>query len=294
MVLSPLTNIYAPALESISLGVPHVHVFDSHDSPTCINLFCGGAPILSSVELYEKYTQAVRPPLGGVTSLTLGGNSYDLTLETARGLFRPMSFLTRLVVQGDIILPLSDLQLIELPSVRTFHLYLNPNDRIRILRCLHLPAVEELTIENFSEDIFDCPELQRTIFPALRSLKLRSHRMSATAKSPGSIIAFIAAFSTIEEVAFDDTYPTAFLEVLSNHESTEAPPWPELRSMIVVSSSTSYWKAVTILSQITKIIENRMGSGRPISYVKLSSEITKHSQQNQLQRIREQVVMEEC
>jgi hypothetical protein len=289
-VLSPLTDIYAPALESFSLG-QHVYYTDVRPTgATYIELFTGGSPVLSSVELNGKFIYEVRPPLG-VKYLALRYCINGLTHADLRDILQPMRCLTHLVVGGNIVRPTINQEPVELPSILSLHVFLLDSNAVDTLRCLHLPALDTLTINGRPTSIFEFPQYYHPTYPTLRSLQLIS--TVNYYDTPNSTCDIITIFPTVQEIIFDGTDSTSVLNTLRNGKSADEPLWPELQKITVMPlSDTRRVTEMIILSRLTELVESRAASGHPITHIKLSSKMIKYADKKQLQRLRENVLLE--
>ena len=235
-VLSPLTDIYAPALESLSLG-QHAHCFDPRPTgATYIDLFTGGSPLLFSVELNGNFIYEVRPPLG-VKYLSLRYCTNGLTHADLRDVLQPMCGLTHLVVGGNIVRPTINQEPVELLSVLSLHVFLPDSKAVGTLRCLHLPALDTLTINGSPTSIFEFPQYYHPTYPTLRSLKLISTVSYFDTHSTNDIITI---FPSVQEIVFDGTDSTSALRTLLNGKSADQPLWPELQKITVVPLSYTH------------------------------------------------------
>jgi hypothetical protein len=288
-VLSPLTNIYAPALESFSLGQHACCINPRPTGATYIDLFTGGSPVLFSVELNGYFIYEVRPPLG-VKYLSLRYCINGLTHADLRDILQPMCSLTHLVVEGNIVRPTINQEPIELPSVLSLHVFLSDSNAVSTLRCLHLPALDTLTINGSPTSIFEFPQYYHPTYPTLLSLKLISTANYFDMHSTHDIITI---FPSVQEIVFDGTDSISVLHTLRNGKSADQPLWPELQKITVVPLfDTRRVTEMAILSRLTEHVESRAASGQPITHIKLSSKMIKYADKKQLQRLRENVLLE--
>jgi hypothetical protein len=119
-------------------------------------------------------------------------------------------------------------QIIELPSVRTVHLYIDYLDNRPHHHDFDFPFVEALTLEGYA--LYRFPEYFRPSYPMLRSLTVM-----ATFDDDMKAGTFIAAFPTIEEVVLNSKRVSISL-LLHRLESTRKPHWPQLRTLTIVDS----------------------------------------------------------
>jgi F-box-like len=288
-LLSPLTDIYAPALGSFSFGQYAYCVDPRPTRATYIDLFTGGTPVLFSVELNGNFVYEVRPPRG-VKYLSLRYCLNGLTHADLRDILQPMCGLTHLVVGGNIVRPTINQEPVELPSVLSLHVFLLDSNAVGTLRCLHLPALDTLTINGSPTSIFEFLQYYHSTYHTLRSLKLISNVNYYDTHSTNDIITI---FPSVQEIIFDGTDSTSVLHTLRNGESADRPLWPELQKITVVPlSDTRRVTKTIILSRLTELVESRAVSGQPITHIKLSSKMIKYADKKQLQRLRENVLLE--
>ncbi|KAF8499378.1 hypothetical protein JB92DRAFT_3099309 [Gautieria morchelliformis] len=234
-------------------------------------LFTGGAPVLSSVELNGYCVSLCRLPLASVTSLTLRGPT--LSQEEAHMLFSPLHCLTHLYIQAHQI-HYTNLPPIKLPSVISLHVFLNSCDPLGALNCLDLPAVKTLTVdENFPGRILEFSKTIHQTYPALRALKVvAGDPWGDYPQEP--MHDFVAAFPDI----------------------AEGPPWPRLHTMAVTAPTLTDWATprTDLMLSIIALIDRRIRSGYAISHLTVSKDITRQIGQEELQQLRERVVLEAC
>jgi hypothetical protein len=130
-----LAHLYAPALETLVAE-------EIHSQPRlAMEVFSGGAPRLSSVELNGVY---FCPPQGAVKHLKLSYTGPSLSHAQFSQLIRPMTSLTHLSIESTIFMGTNHPS-IELPSVISLDVSLDVHPRsVGALRFLDFPAVEKL------------------------------------------------------------------------------------------------------------------------------------------------------
>ncbi|KAF8499382.1 hypothetical protein JB92DRAFT_2981994 [Gautieria morchelliformis] len=289
--LSLLTDVCAPALESLSVGIKDA--FDIMNVTHSVPFFTGGAPVLSSVELYGYCIKLFRLPLASVTSLTLHGCT--LSQEEAHVLFSPLHCLTHLYLQADQI-HYTNLPPIKLPSVISLYVFLTYRDAIGVLNSLDIPAVKTFTVfQNSNADIFAFVASLHQTYPSLRALQLLGTSCGVSPVTP--MLDFIAPFPNIEEVSFDYEFP---LVHALNAEFTEGPPWPHLHTMAVTAPKPRWtrWPVTVpkpgLMLSIIELIDRRIASGYAISHLIISDNVTRQIGMKELQQLRGRVVLEEC
>jgi hypothetical protein len=134
-------------------------------------VFCGGAPLLSSMELVGAF---VRPPRGEVKSLELGHYTRTLTHAEFTQLLRPMRSLVHLSMFSSVVSHCSHHSPIALLSVTSLVLCLNSNT-VGALHFLDLPALESLTVRGSTENMIVAFTRHHRSYPALCLLKISLH-----------------------------------------------------------------------------------------------------------------------
>ena len=286
-----LAHLYAPALETL--------VAEIHSQPRlAMEVFSGGAPRLSSVELNGVY---FCPPQGAVKYLNLF-YIYTGPLSHAQfsQLIRPMSSLTHVTINSTIFLDTNHPS-IELQSVISLDISLDGYS-IGALRFLDFPAVKKLTFRGYSHEVFKAVAQHRRLYPAVLSLTIASwgHSTIASRDRIDWDIApvakdFVSLLPSVRDVTFQGTDSTPMLHALHERDSTDKLLWSHLTAITVtpaVNATISLKKQTW--TYVVKVVESRLRIGIPISHITLSSRILERISNKQQRRLREQVALIEC
>jgi hypothetical protein len=286
---SALSHLCAPALETLVLD------FCTHQPE--IELFSGGAPRLSSVELIGA---KCRPPLGAVKYLTLFRSSYrsPLSYDQLSRFIEPTRSLTRLSIDAKIAQDVENHPPIELPSVLVLYILFHRGDTdCNTLRILDFSAVKSLTIDGDIDVVIGALTRNHRVYPHVQSLTLaHNSEYNDTENTPAMALDFISLLPAVRDVVFQGTNPCTILDVLHNRKSTDEVLWSDLSAITVVAAGRgqSYANKNQIWACIVKVVENRVQLGQPISRIKLSFEIVGRGGQRQKQWLREQTALTEC
>jgi F-box-like len=288
--LSTLSHLCTPALETLVLYFcPQKHE---------IELFSGGAPRLSSVELIGA---KCRPPLGAVKYLTLFSDSdlSPLSYDQLSRSIEPTRSLTHLSIDAKIAQDAENHPPIELASVLVLYILFHRGDTdCNTLRILDFSAVKSLTIDGDTDVVIGALTRNHRVYPHVQSLTLtHNSAYNDTENMPAVALDFISLFPAIRDVVFQGTNPSAILDVLHNRKSTDEALWSDLSAITVVAAGLGgqiYANTNQIWACIVKIVENRVQLGQPISSIKLSSQIVKCGDPRQKHRLREQTALTEC
>jgi hypothetical protein len=287
-VFSALTPVCAPALETLVLN------FSGSKRPM-MDLFSGGAPRLSTVELTGVYF--VPPPNAVKFAKLRTGRNFWLNYAEMSQIILPMRSLLHLqmdskIVADDAAVPANH-ALIELPSLLSLDIYII--DTVGPLRFLDLPKVRILTIRGCFSTIINALAQHRHIYPRVRSLKLVAEYDYNYDTSASAVLDMISCFPNIRDITFQGADPTHILNILHDHKRTDDLPWPHLSAITVkaaigakVASKKQMWACVV------KVVDNRRQLGIPISQLKLSSQIVERGTERQKQRLKELVILTEC
>ena len=285
---SVLTHLYAPALEILEAEI--------HSQPRlAVEVFSGGAPHLSSVELRGAY---FRPPQGAVKYLSLSYIGPPISHGQFSQLIRPMSSLTHLTMELTVYEDIS-IPSIELPSViwvdiSQYDLY---GFSVGTLRFLDLPAVEKLTFRGYSHEVIRAVAQNGRLYPSVTSLTMirtgqdvnHAHQVDTPVT-----INFMSLLPNIRDITFQGVDSTPILHALHDHKSTDTLLWPHLFAITVtpavkarVSLKLAMW------DYIVKVVESRLQLSTPISHITLSSQIIGRIGNKQQQWLRGQVTLTE-
>ena len=159
-VLSPLSNLSVPALQKM-----RIHCIDGQ--PSLVQVFSGGAPLLSSLELRGT---CVQPPNDNIRSLTL--SQCPIGLKEFTQLMRPMRSLIHLSIYPKTVLTIPPSPIV-LPSVISLAVGLERGYDLCNLNCLDLPALESLTIRGLdTKNVMVALARCHRLFPVLHSLQI--------------------------------------------------------------------------------------------------------------------------
>jgi len=277
---SVLAHLYAPALETL---VAEIH----GQPPLTMEVFSGGAPRLSSVELNGVF---FRPPQGAVKRVELSiyaGPTFSYAQLSQ--LIHPMSTLTHLTM--DLNMPThTNHPSIELPSVISLDISCHS---FPALRFLDFPALEKLTFRGSSRETIGAVIQHHRLYPVVTSLTIVSQD-SINWNNP-SAIDFISLLPGVQDVTFQGAASTSILHALHDTKSTDKLLWPRLSTITVIPADRA---TVSLEKQtwayIGKVVENRLQLGTPVSRITLSSRIIERISNKQQRRLREQVTLIEC
>jgi hypothetical protein len=164
MIVHPISNLYAPILESFEL----LSLSGTPMSPMIMNSFQGGAPLLSRISFRRVNIASCFPPLSSVTCLHLTAARDWMDGEDFLHLLRSSPVLESLHLEGYIVAhqDLYSLALrgenAELASLRCFSFNADATPKcfleslLNILRC---PKLEMMTIHSWDGTIIDSDDL---------------------------------------------------------------------------------------------------------------------------------------
>jgi hypothetical protein len=200
--LSALSHLCAPALETLVLD------FITNQPPE-IELFSGGAPRLSSLELIGAI---FRPPLGAVKHLKLSRASYALlpSYDQLSRLIEPIRSLTHLSIAAKIAREAGNHPPIELPSVLVLDIYFNHRTDSSALRILDFPAVESLTIHGDTDVVIEALTRHHRVYPHVQSLTLANSSEYGDTENTSIALAldFVSLLPAVRDVVFQGTNPS--------------------------------------------------------------------------------------
>jgi hypothetical protein len=288
--LSPLAHLHVPALETIM--VQSQSYFGNQQSHM-MDMFSGGAPRLSSVEIQGTYFWL---PRDAVTSLKLGVCSFPLSEAQFRRFMLPMRSLTHLCLHSTVCIdPIIGQPSIQLSSLLSLELHLVYMS-LGALRLFDLPAVRTLTVHGITHNMIEAFSQHHVLYPTLQSLTVitTQPRTSKICALATKTLDFISLFPGVREVVFQGADSTAILHALQDGQSADVLLWAEL-SKITIRSSPQTTIAVKkqIWTLITKLVTSRFQRGHPISQIELSETILERCTPKQRQRLEEQVVLVE-
>ena len=287
--LSPLSHLRAPALETL--------ILDFSNGRPGMELFSGGAPRLSSLELTEAN---FRPPLAAIKYLKLSRSFFGplFSYDQFSRLIQPMRSLTCLSIAAVIVSDWTNHSPIELQSVLTLHIYFNYRDTdSNTLRILDFPAVETLTIHSSTKVAVEALTQSHRTYPHVQSLTLANDLeygdRDNTPVTP--TLDFISLLPNVRDVVFQGTDPIPILNALHERNPTNTLIWADLSTITVVAARRAkvMHKKQTWTS-IVEVVESRVRLRHRISSITLSSQIVERGGQRQKQRLRKQVALTEC
>ena len=288
--LSPLAHLHAPALETIMV---HSQSYFGNQHSNIMDMFSGGAPRLSSVELQGTY---FRLPRDTVTSLKLGVCFLLLNEAQFCRFMLPMRSLTYLCLHSTVCIePIIGQRSIQLWSLLSLELHLAYMS-VGALRLFDLPAVETLTVHGITHNMIEAFSQHHVLYPTLQSLTvITQHRTSKQCTPATKTLDFISLFPGVREVVFQGADSTAVLHALQDGQSADVLLWAEL-SKITIKPAPQTTIAVKkqIWTYITKLVMSRFQRGHPISQIELSETILERCTPKQRQRLEEEVALVEC
>jgi len=274
-VIKPLANLSAPLLESLDLTVTSLEDVDNDP----LDLFGGGALMLSRVHMGGVNLASFLPPLSSVTYLRLEEASGQITGRRFLDLLRSSPVLVSLHLDGAIVdethlyqLTLQE-QKVEIPSLRYFSftavasLKYYPESLLNTIRC---PNLELLTISAHSW--WGGVGMRLGDISFAQPLSLASYTMLHTIELPGINCAeFVEYFDVIELLALDTislidcTSLMALLRILlpSEGRADNVICWPLLR--IIKLSHLG----VDEFNGLGEIISYRQACDKPIEIVEI-------------------------
>lgn len=284
-VFSALAHSRAPALETLVLD------FRGSKGPI-LDLFSGGAPRLSCVELVGLYLQ---PPLEVVKYAKLHHptrSETQLTYAEMNQLIRPMHSLIHLQLDSDIVAESANYPLIELPSLLSLDIRIRGS--VGALRFLDLPAIKILTIYGFSPEIIQALTQHHCLYPRVQVLKFVAD-IHCLDNTPGdTVVDLILLFPNVVDITFRGTDPIPILKALHNRRPTDKLLWPHLSAItisIAVRSNVGHRRQIWF--GVVKVVGNYLELGKPLPSIKLSSKIVNDVSPRLQQRLREQVAFVE-
>lgn len=242
---------------------------------TSFEVFCGGAPVLSSIRLRGIRPTCCLPPLTAVTSLRLKEPADNAELRTSLReltlMLNNLPTLTHLVLHGDYRHQDDGESLgsIELPSLLSLELLIFGRIEMYplVLSMISAPLLQNLLLEAMVEEEIAEIAAHPPNFPSLRSLIFLS--------PPGENGNFavwrnlIHAFPIVQHFTLSEKNMDAFL--LSFHD-LEDPlmPWPDLHTLTLTARSDHPAKMVRLLYSL---VQSRISRGRPLQKLELSKSI---------------------
>ena len=280
-VLSPLSDLSVPALT-------RVRVYFRDCEPSIMDVFSGGAPLLSSLKLIGTY---LRPPRNDVKSLELGYCSRAFTHEEFTQMMLPMRSLLHLSIHTSVLSHLSHHigTPITLLSVISLVLSLESHT-VGALRSLDLPSLQSLEVRGSTQYTILAFTQHPRSYPALSSLKISYSTPSYHMPPAATIQNFITLFPNVRHVTFDGADPTPILHTLQNPE----PLWPKLSVITVICPAAEASFKKTLWDSIVIVVGNRLKLGHPIARIILSCHILQSLTHRQQRGLRAKVVLEEC
>jgi hypothetical protein len=286
--LSALSHLRAPILEML--------VLDFEARGPGIEIFSGGAPHLSSLDLTERY---FRPPLAAIKYLKLIRDFHipPLSYDQLSQLMQPMRSLACLSISAVIVTDTGDHPPIELPSVLVLGIYFNYDDTdSSALRLLEFLAVQTMTIHSSANVAIRAVARNHCVYPHIQSLTLVGDaEYDDREDTPVDLtLDFISLLPDVQDIVFQYTNPCSILSALHDCKTTDEVPWPNLSAITaktVLRAKVMHKKQTWAC--VVKVVEKWVELGHPISSVKLSPDIVERGGQRQKQRLREQVALTE-
>jgi hypothetical protein len=249
--LSALSHLCAPALETL--------VLDIITEKPGLELFSGGAPRLSSVELIGA---CCRPPLGALKYLKLSRSFLDplFDYDQFTQLMQPMDLLTRLSISAAIASGAGNHPPIGLPSVLVIDIWFNHGDTdASALRIFDLPAIETLTIHGSTNVAIGALTQNHRVYPRMQSLTLASDSEHGDSENTpvAPALDFIRLLPDVRDVVFKASDPSPILNALHDRKPTDEVLWPDL-SVITVEAAkrAKVMHKKQTWTSIVKVVEN--------------------------------------
>jgi hypothetical protein len=286
--LSALSHLRAPTLETL--------VLDFHGKKPGMEIFSGGAPRLSSLELTRAY---FRPPLGAIKYLKLTRSFDRLSYDQFSQLIQPMRSLTCLSISAVLVSDTGNHPPIELPSVLAVNIYFSYRDTDSdALRLLDFPAVQTFTIHSSANVAIGAVARNNRIYPHVQSLTLVGDAQYGDREKDtpvALVLDFISLLPGIRDVVFQCTDPSSILNALHDRKPTDELLWTDLSAITVKAAKRAkVMHKKRTWTCIVNVVENRLQRGYPMLSIKLPSEIVERGGQRQKQRLRVQAALTEC
>jgi hypothetical protein len=268
-----------------------------------INLFIGGAPLLTSVRILGTGLLSCLPPLATVTRLQLYSAENDARIDLSQfaSMLNGLSALVFLVISGEFFTNTWSDSIITLPSLQTFHfLTMEPEQMPILLSNISAPSLHTLLLENFAPSDIDSfvPTLdlksKSSRYPNLRHLTIFTEVSGLFTLN--SYMNVIRAFPTTTHFTIISENLSDFLEAFLSFEDSSRsaiPGWPDLDTLTLINSPEFDDPALLDLSSpLPDTVSACIVSGHPIKKIRLSSFIMA-SLSNNLAWLRARVDLEE-
>jgi hypothetical protein len=261
---APLVDLYALVLERM--------VMDCYlsDERIVMELFSVGAPLLSSVELVEKY---IRPPHDN-TAYYFAIKSCGLQKLNHIKFSQLMSHkprLTYLSIDPNLVSAKSihHHPPVELPYILWLKL---TSINASILAFLRLPTLECLVVNDSTVNVIQAFTHHNRLYPTLRSLKLVLHSPhdKRDIVFAETTLDFMSLFPNVGAIAFYGADPMLILHALSNDNNPQVmdnpnPHWPRLSTITLLPLSADpvpCW--MKPFNNITNVVWNQLLLGCPV------------------------------
>jgi hypothetical protein len=268
-IMGRIANLSAPILKSFDF----VGSLDGLGTVP-LNVFEGGAPILSRIRIGGIEPMACRPPLSSLTFIHLENPSDRIRGKEFLDVIRASPALVSLHLEGQV-LHLGDLyqlalqgEHVEIATLRHFSFFANPwpDHGIKcILNTIRCPALESLTISKFDgwytvDDIPSSQTLSLPPFPKLRSLELWRFFCS-------KFVRYFARLPALDTISLMQCSPTNLLHLILPSEGRDSGDdvWPVLRFIRLCELG------INEFNELSEFILYRQACGKPMEAVSLDS-----------------------
>jgi hypothetical protein len=268
LVRALLANLSAPILESFDLHLsPRV---DSRDDDA-FEIFEGGAPKLSRLDMRGIHPFACLPPLSSVTTLRLGADTDKISGDELLDILRSLVALMSLDLEHGVVIPY-DLHLrgmqgenVEIVTLRSLSFSAAASPRYCIagmLDTIRCPAVESMSISPLAE--WDIPEdstYTPPLPPFIRLRYLKLIEIDCYKLARNFDFSSLPALHTIELCHCPS--PMALLRLLlpSADQANDRTVWPELQVINLSHVGTEE------IDGICRILTHRSSRGQPIDTI---------------------------